>query len=468
MKFRYKVLFVNIIILAIGIALTGYFMIDKNVSLAMDNQVKNAITENNILQASIEYPLINLESITTDQVTNALSSSASTFTANLSFNNTESYIMFNDQMIYNNSSQITDTPYNLCEATSIGEKTYITIIENEKMYIYVCSCSFISDNKLYIISKKDISDIQDLMNTQLKFYTYILLIIIAVDAIVMYLLSIFITIPLEKLTKISSAFGNGDYSIRAIATSNDEIGVLTRTYNKMADSVEEHVDNLKDMINRQNQFIADFTHEIKTPMTSIIGYADALRSKEMSRENQIMSASYIFNEGKRLESMSRKLFDLIYTKDRDIERKAINIKDLFESIHESIKPALDAKNIKLILRYESHILNGDKELLSSALINILDNARKASKDGSNIYLNGLLNEDGHYQISIRDEGVGIAKEHVDHILDAFYMVDKSRSRQEGGAGLGLSLANTVFIRHNAIISIDSTLGEGTTFTITFK
>ena len=84
----------------------------------------------------------------------------------------------------------------------------------------------------------------------------------------------------------------------------------------MAQAVSDHVDELNDMVHRREQFVADFTHEIKTPMTSIIGYADTMRSLELPREEQIMALGYIFSEGKRLESMSNKLFDLIYLRQR--------------------------------------------------------------------------------------------------------------------------------------------------------
>lgn len=415
MKFRHKVLFVNIILLAIGIAFTGYFMIDKNISLALNNQIKNAINENNILQSSLEFPLLSVDTSSKYNVSSALIENANDFSDNLSFDDSETYIIFDDQMLYTNSKNISDTPYTLCEKTNIGEKKYSLVTEGKKLYIYVCSCSLFSDIKLFIINKKDLSDIQELMNTQLSYYSIIMLSIIAIDTLIMFILTIYLTKPLEKLVKVSIAFGNGDYSVRAETKSNDEIGELTNTYNSMAQSVSDHVDNLQDMIERQNQFIADFTHEIKTPMTSIIGYADALRSKEMSRENQIMSASYIFNEGKRLESMSRKLFDLIYTKDKDIEHKNINIYNLIERISDSITPALDVKDIKLICDIDDGNINGDMDLLTSSFINLVDNARKASDKGSEIYILGKK-EKNSYTITIKDNGVGIAPEHVTHTI----------------------------------------------------
>ena len=466
MKFRYKVLIINIILLSIGIGTVGYFMIDKNVNLAIDSEIKNAIDENNMLQSAVEYELIGVANSDKISVTSTLNNVSAGVTSGMSANQSEVYIYYDNTLLYTNASHVTKQPENLINNATMGQKDYIISHENNEDYIYVTSYSRICDANLNIVNKRNITDVYNLIGQQIGYFRILLLIILLFCSTMMYIVSRLLTNPLEKLTKVSLAFGNGDYSVRSDVKTKDEVGKLSTTYNYMAQSVADHVDALEDMIKRQDQFVADFTHEIKTPMTTIIGYADTIRSRELSREKQIESASYIFSEGKRLESMSMKLFDLIYTKQHEINKKEFWVSQLMEEVSNSIEPALIAKNIKLETSYDNTKMIGDIDLLKSAFINLIDNARKASKQESSIIFKGEAYEDG-YKISVKDCGTGISKEHISHITDAFYMIDKSRSRKEGGAGLGLSLASLIFKSHNADFNIDSTLGEGTCITLTF-
>ena len=186
----------------------------------------------------------------------------------------------------------------------------------------------------------------------------------------------------------------------------------------------------------------------------------------MKRENQVLAASYIFHEGKRLEAMSMKLFDFIYTKHRKIEFQPISVVNFMQEVTESVTPILAQKNQTLVCTTVEARIEGDSNLLKSAFVNIIDNARKASEQGSEIRFFAKQTDDG-VQIGVQDFGVGISEEHLQRIFDEFYMVDKSRSRKEGGAGLGLSLAASIVESHGEKLEIESTVGEGTTMWVVF-
>lgn len=467
MKFRYKVLIINIILLSIGIGTVGYFMIDKNMSLALDAQIKNAIDENNMIQSAVEYQLLGVAGQSYVTINNTLKNASSNVIVGISANESDIYIIYNNSIVYTNSSTTSDYPAQLATNSILGEKQYIITDENNQHYIYSCSCSIISGAKLNIINKRNITETYNLMNNQLTYFRLVLILVVLACSIFMFIISILLTKPLERLKNVSDQFGKGDYSARAAVTTLDEVGELSNTYNQMAEAVEEHVEELQAMVERQDRFVADFTHEIKTPMTTIIGYADTIRSKELSRENQIMAASYIFSEGKRLETMSMKLFDLLYTKQQKLNIVPFSTKRLGDEIAESVSPSLEYKEIKFLVSVENATINGDIDLLKSSFINLIDNARKASAPGKEIHFLGSI-KDNNYIFKVRDFGVGIPAEHLSKITDAFYMVDKSRSRKEGGAGLGLSLASLVFSSHNAKLDIESTPNVGTTFSITFS
>ena len=254
---------------------------------------------------------------------------------------------------------------------------------------------------------------------------------------------------------------------------------MSDKFNAMADSVENHIDELNDMLHRRDQFVADFTHEIKTPMTAIIGYADTIRSVDLTRDEQVKAAGYIFSEGKRLEQMSMKLFDLLYIKDRHIEKNKCSARLIGEDVITSTAPILKDYDVKS--DFDNAMIMCEPGLIKTVLINLIDNARKASEEGAVIEVYGRIiacfasaenddNDMSHtnetnncdfYEFSVRDYGIGIPQEDIDRICDEFYMVDKSRARSKGGAGLGLSLANIILQEHDSKLEIVSEVGKGT-------
>ncbi|MBR6223725.1 MAG: HAMP domain-containing protein [Lachnospiraceae bacterium] len=462
MKFRYKVLVINIILLSVGLGFVGFFMIRNNFKLALESQIRSAVEENNVLQSAVEYSALGMDSTASkNAVSDYLSESADKSFSNITSDNTIIYVCYDGETVYTNSQVENDeTPKLLISDEVIGKKRYILTSENGGYHIIVSSFNNIDDVSLNVISKKDISFIYEMMNEQKNYFRMLLIVVVVICSAAMMIISSKLTGPLESLEDISGKFGEGDLSVRADIKTGDEVESLANSYNAMAESIEDHIEELKQMIERKEQFVADFTHELKTPMTSIIGYADMIRSKELKRDDQILAADYIFSEGKRLEAMSGKLFDFLYAGKRDIEKKPFSVDRLFERVEKSVEPHLKDKNISLKTECENASISGDIELLSSSLINLIDNARKASSEGSTICFFGKSDQ-SYYIITVEDQGVGIPREHLDKICNEFYMVDKSRSRKEGGAGLGLSLALEIVKAHKGTLNIESEVGKGT-------
>lgn len=214
----------------------------------------------------------------------------------------------------------------------------------------------------------------------------------------------------------------------------------------------------------QESFTSAFAHELKTPLTAIIGYADMIRSMELTQEEKIKSAGYIYSQGKRLESLSFKLMDLFAMRKQKLELQTFDAEYLLETVFDLSEVGFLEKDMILKREVEAGKIYGEKDLLISLFANLLDNARKASEAGDTTYLYGKVMSDG-YKVIIRDEGKGIPKDEIAKITQAFYMVDKSRSRKEGGAGLGMTLCNEIVHLHGAKWRFDSELGQGTTVTV---
>jgi Signal transduction histidine kinase len=180
----------------------------------------------------------------------------------------------------------------------------------------------------------------------------------------------------------------------------------------------------------------------------------------MTDEERDMSLEYIYTEGKRLETMSQKLFDLLYLKNSTVFMEEQDAQELGAETILHMKPILDRKNITITSEFEDGEIYGDAELMKTVFINLLDNARKASEEGSEVFFGGKMVDDA-YEFVVKDNGIGISEEDQKKIFDEFFMVDKSRTRKEGGAGLGMSLVAIILEKHGAKIRIESELGKGT-------
>ena len=156
-----------------------------------------------------------------------------------------------------------------------------------------------------------------------------------------------------------------------------------------------------------------------------------------------------------------KLFEFIYTKHRKIEFQPISVVSFMQEVTESVTPILAQKNQTIVCTTVEARIEGDSNLLKSAFINIIDNARKASEQGSEIWFFAKQTDDG-VQIGVQDFGVGISEEDLQRIFDEFYMVDKSRAREQGGSGMGLALCARIAALHGATLQFASVPSQGTT------
>lgn len=274
--------------------------------------------------------------------------------------------------------------------------------------------------------------------------------------LIMHLISSWLTKPIRLLTKATERMAEGDYSYRAIQVSQDELGQLTHDFNVMANSLEENVGRLEEEIQAREDFVAAFAHELKTPLTAIIGYADMLRSHKLDEEKSFMSANYIYTEGKRLETMSFRLLDIIVTKRGGAEFQVVSAESVFGYLEDMFGKGTE---VELRYQYEEGRLWAEGNLIKTVLVNLIDNACKASESGGLIEVTGRKMENG-YRFLVRDHGVGIPEEEQHRITQAFYMVDKSRARSKNGAGLGLALCEEILKLHGSTLEIESELGVG--------
>ena len=268
--------------------------------------------------------------------------------------------------------------------------------------------------------------------------------------------------PLAVLKTAAGRIAAGGYGERATVLSKDEVGALANDFNRMAEAVENHIGDLTETAERQRLFIGGVTHEFKTPLTTVILNADTLQNACMDEEERQTALSYIERQCKWLERITQKLLKLITLK-QDIELKPSSVPQLFERVEESMAETLRQRDTRLISECKLNTLSMDADLMQSVLINLVDNASKASTPGQAVTMRAYDDV-----IEVFDNGIGIPESELARITEPFYVVDKSRSKKLGGSGLGLALVKEIISAHGAELEIDSSVGIGTTIRIQFK
>lgn len=283
-------------------------------------------------------------------------------------------------------------------------------------------------------------------------------------ALVTTLLSRRMTRPLELLTRASGEIAAGAYDRRTAQPGSDEVAALSRSFDEMAAAVQDKVEQLELSVQQRDDFMGAFTHELKTPMTSIIGYADILRSMQVDPAEQKEAAGAIFHEAKRLETLSRKLLQLMRLAEEPVELTPVPLAPLFAQVAMSTLPACRAAGVRLRVPATDRAVMADADLLTDLLCNLVTNAVKASAPGQTVRLlsggspRGVL-------VGVADAGCGIPPEALARVSEPFYMVDKSRARKNGGSGIGLALCQRIAEAHNAHLSIRSQVDRGTVVTV---
>ncbi len=230
---------------------------------------------------------------------------------------------------------------------------------------------------------------------------------------------------------------------------------------------EQREDILRSATMRQ-EFTANVSHELKTPLTAISGYAELIENGMVSGDDSVRFAGEIRKNSIRLLSL---INDIINLSELDDGVK-LNLEkmDLYEAARnciKNLKVAADKNDIKLMLLGTTAYINADKSMMDEVLYNLCDNAIRYNNKGGNVIVDVSNTLDGKVKLTVKDNGIGIGKEHQERIFERFYRVDKSRSRESGGTGLGLAIVKHILTSHGAELSLASEPGKGTSITVTF-
>lgn len=312
---------------------------------------------------------------------------------------------------------------------------------------------------LRLVTAYDLTGLYRDRNAALMRFLLLEAAVLAAASAVTALLARRLTRPLAVLTDAGAQIAAGDYARRTDLHTGDEIEELSRSFDKMADAVQEKIADLEADVQRREDFVGAFTHELKTPMTSIIGYADMLHTMQTDPDEQREAAAAIVHEGRRLEALSRKLLALLGLNEEGVELTAVRLPALWPRLHAA------CPDVTLRTPAAAPTVRGDADLLLDLLCNLVQNATKASAPGSPVLV--LCAQAGDaVTLTVADRGCGIPPELIPRVTEPFYMVDKSRARRQGGSGLGLALCQRIAAAHGSALRIESEPGRGTRVSVT--
>ena len=320
---------------------------------------------------------------------------------------------------------------------------------------------FSRSGRIYFVTQWDVSKTMRQQDTMRQYFTRCYLVALGAGMVLLGILSALLTGPLKRMSKAARRMAEGCYEERLPRGGRDEIGVLAESFNQMAAAVEGKIGELSQAAQEKEDFVANFAHELKTPLTSIIGYADTIYQKELSREENRRASWHIWNEGMRLEALSLKLMELTVLHRQEFPLQELPGEELLADVAESLSPIFQDKGIEFHLRTEQAYVMADFDLLKTLLINLVDNSIKAG--AGRIELGGRKEEirQKGYLVWVEDDGCGMEEEALSRITEAFYMVDKARSRKQHGAGLGLALGERIAAIHGSRLQFESRKGHGT-------
>jgi signal transduction histidine kinase len=268
--------------------------------------------------------------------------------------------------------------------------------------------------------------------------------------------------PLAQLSEQAQAMGSGQYEQRISIVYEDEIGSLAGEFNQMAESVQARTRQLQETVREREALITSLAHELKTPLTSIMGYTSLLQDYAIEGPERERALQSIRAESKRLDDLSRKLLELFRLAGGQLlDLQPIDADAFFEQLQLIARFGLQQRRQSLDMESTVHQLCVDQELILVLLANLVDNASKASEPGSVLRLR-IYKEAGRIVLAVSDPGSGIPAEHQGEVFQPFYMLDRARDRVKGGHGLGLSLCKAIAEAHGGWIRLESREGAGTT------
>ncbi|MCR5603742.1 MAG: HAMP domain-containing histidine kinase [Lachnospiraceae bacterium] len=314
----------------------------------------------------------------------------------------------------------------------------------------------------YVVMHYSIENIERSRDSLMNIYYLALGIMFILSLLVLLVFTLAVYRPLKKITRATEEYADGNLTHTIEVNKDDEIGHLAASLNYMASELSKGEDN-------QKQFIANVSHDFRSPLTSIKGYIEAMEDGTIPPEMMDKYLKIVLNETERLTKLTNSLLSLnnLNTRGMHLDISDFDINAVIKNTAATFEGTCKAKRIrfKLVLCGERLFVTADMGKIQQVLYNLIDNAIKFSEQGSDIKLETSEKNDTVF-VSVKDSGIGIPKESQKLVFDRFYKTDLSRGKDKKGTGLGLAITKEIINAHHENINVISTVGVGTEFIFT--
>lgn len=343
---------------------------------------------------------------------------------------------------------------------SVDKGTLIHTDFEEKRHILISA--MVCDGEYELIIAKNVESLDSEFRSLMTTYSVTAGSVSLVLAVVLYFVLKKLSGPLETLRKTTEKIETGDFSARVEERGNDEFTLVAKSFNLMLDTINEQMETLEQEADRKQMLVDNMAHELRTPLTSIHGYAEYLEKANTTEERRLIAAKYIMSESERLQKISEILLDDAFIRENEIEMSDIDLGAVLTDAAKKLQMRAENAGVEITCDTAPVTVKGNETLLSMLFYNLTENAIKACSAGGKVKISC-----SECQAVIEDNGKGMTEEQLLHITEPFYRTDKSRSRAEGGAGLGLALCKQIVLTHKAEMNFESKIGKGTKIIVTF-
>ena len=346
---------------------------------------------------------------------------------------------------------------------------------------YVDMWGSLDDGSQFLL-RSPVESMRESASISNRFLLYIGSVLIVVSILLIWYFSKRITDPIRELARLSDRMADLDFDAKYTSGGSNEIGELGENFNRMSEKLESTISELKKANNSlqkdieqkdklekmRNEFLGNVSHELKTPLTSISGYAEIMKNGLVKPEDMTGFAERIYNEASRLITLVEDIIKLSKLDEGNVEleKEEVDLYKLTREILTRLSPQAAKRKVHVEVTGEPVEYVGIRQILDEMIYNICENAIKYNKEGGKLIVwvgNTLQGK----KICVTDTGIGIPENETDRIFERFYRVDKSHSKETGGTGLGLSIVKHGAMLHGAKIHVDSKLGEGTKIELIF-
>lgn len=473
MKFSQKIFSVSFLLMILSMYIIGGWMVHYNHKTNIEREINRGVGENQVILSVLQEvmeerlkeqstPSLRTPADTTNEQTKILSvmNRLIDTTKDLSIE-----INKNDDMFCHNTINPSYKP-----APSANPKDRIgTVIRSSdsKDILYTYSNIQIHNDVYTVYTSRDITPVYAARAEQIAAFINVSLLLTLLCALVLAVMIYFVTRKIKHLQDEAEKICQGDYSAKIAIKGTDEIADLGLKFNAMIDSVNQNMNSIQQVAENRKLFISDLSHEIKSPLTSILGYSELLRNVKLTDEDKLRKyAQRIHEDGKYIEQLSASLAQMMLMGENRVERSMINLSELLKTTLIMAQDMLSVYRISFEAAVMPEIKQAaDPRLIQSLVLNLLKNACRASQPGSLVKVS--LDKD---RLSVSDQGKGIPLEELERIREPFYQIgNKSRSRQhQKGLGLGLPLCIKIAELHGWQLIIQSKVGHGTNVIVFFN